>query len=126
MPLAIVVSGMVSTVQGDLAGHIADTGIPTIGFYDGFQPPGPDAISVKVSGNFDEIWVPTETVREGFQALGLEAMTVGSPPWKAGEEPPRLWTPGRFWGARAWPTGTASFCLPGSTGQGIERCSNPS
>jgi len=79
IPPAVAVSGMVSTVQGDLASRLREQGLVTVGYHDGFQPPGGEAISVQVSESFEEIWVPTEAVREGFRGLGLETAVVGQP-----------------------------------------------
>jgi hypothetical protein len=70
---------MVSVVQGELASGLREVEIPVVGFHDGFQPPGPESISLAVAGHFAEIWVPSERVRDGYQALGFESTVVGQP-----------------------------------------------
>jgi hypothetical protein len=78
-PPSLTVLGMVSTAQGQLASRLREMGIPTIGFYDGFQPPIPGTIGIETASRFDEIWVSTARVREGFEGLGFEAVVAGQP-----------------------------------------------
>ena len=78
-PPALVVLGMVSVAQGQISDRLRDAGISTRGFFDGFQPPTPGSIGAETAPSYDEIWVPTDRVREGFQALGLGALVVGQP-----------------------------------------------
>ena len=96
-PPDLAVLGMVSAVQGRLAAGIRAMGIPTRGYVDGFQLPGPEAISVRLargwpegeSGAFGEIWVATGRVRDGFQALGIPTRVAGQPTlesWRRGAE----------------------------------------
>jgi hypothetical protein len=78
-PPGLAVLGMVSTVQGMIARRLHQAGIPTRGFHDGFQPPGPESITAETAPSFEEVWVSSPRVREGYRALGLETAVVGQP-----------------------------------------------
>ena len=82
-PPDLVVSGMVSAIQGQLAVRMRDAGVGTRGFHDGFQPPGAGAISVQTAPYFDQLWVPTARVRQGFLAQGFESVVAGQPSLEA-------------------------------------------
>ena len=82
-PPGLVVSGMVSAIQGQIAGRMKEAGVGTRGFHDGFQPPGAGSMVVQTAPRFDEVWVPTARVRQGFLALGFEAVVAGQPSLEA-------------------------------------------
>ncbi|MBT8397417.1 MAG: hypothetical protein KJN92_10640, partial [Gemmatimonadetes bacterium] len=82
-PPDLVVSGMVSTVQGQVGAELREARIVTRGYHDGFQPPDSTSISAQVAGAFAAIWVPTARVQEGYRTLGIEAVVAGQPSLEA-------------------------------------------
>jgi hypothetical protein len=79
----LVVLGMVSEGQGQIARRLREEGIPTRGFHDGFQPPAVGSVAASTMRAFGEIWVPTSRVQAGFSALGVETVVVGQPSLEA-------------------------------------------
>jgi hypothetical protein len=79
----LAVSGLVSAAQAQLGSWFRTAGIETRGFYDGFQPPKAGSIATQTASAFEELWVPTARVREGFVGLGIPAVLAGQPTLEA-------------------------------------------
>ncbi len=72
----LVIFGIASKIQEQLATRFKELGIPTVGFYDSFDPASANSIVVKVARVVDEVWVPTEAIKESLRALGIEPVLV--------------------------------------------------
>lgn len=76
----LVILGLVSTLQDQLAIKCKEMGIPTIGFYDSFDPASADSIVLQVARVVSEVWVPTESIKVRLRALGIESVQVVGQP----------------------------------------------
>lgn len=76
----LVVTGLVSGIQGALAEKVSRAGIATRGFCDSFERPKGDSIFIRIGKTVDEVWVATEAVREGMAGfLERPVRTLGQP-----------------------------------------------
>jgi len=76
----MVIVGLVSRIQGQLAQELRTQGIRTVGFYDAFDPTTRDTIVWKVANQVDTVWVPTETIAHNLNDLGLRNLKVMGQP----------------------------------------------
>jgi hypothetical protein len=72
----LVILGLVSNLQEQLAIQCKEMGIPTVGFYDSFDPASADSIVFQVARAVNEVWVPTESVKVSLRALGIKSVLV--------------------------------------------------
>jgi len=77
---ALVILGLVSRIQEQLACELRNRGIYTIGFYDGFDKTDRSSINWKVSRQVDEVWVPTKVIKHNLNNLGLKSVKVMGQP----------------------------------------------
>ena len=76
----LVIVGLVSRVQEQLAQELKVLGIRTVGFYDAFDPTTRDTIVWRVANQVDTVWVPTETIQRNLNDLGLRKVKVMGQP----------------------------------------------
>jgi hypothetical protein len=76
----LVIVGLVSCAQERLARELKARGIPTVGFYDAFDPTTRDSIVRRVASQVDTVWVPTKTVKRNLTNLGLRKVKVMGQP----------------------------------------------
>lgn len=72
----LVIVGLVSRVQEQLARELRTLGIHTVGFYDAFDPTTRDTIVWRVAHQVDAVWVPTETIERNLNDLGIKNVKV--------------------------------------------------
>lgn len=76
----LVIVGLVSRVQEQLARKLRTLGIETVGFYDAFDPTTRDTIVWRVASQMDTVWVPTETIERNLNDLGVRNVKVMGQP----------------------------------------------
>lgn len=76
----LVIIGLVSRAQEQLAQELKARGIRTVGFYDAFDPTTRDTIVWKVARQVDTVWVPTATIERNLNDLGLRNVKVMGQP----------------------------------------------
>lgn len=76
----LVIVGLVSRVQEQLARELKTLGIHTVGFYDAFDPTTRDTIVWRVAREVDTVWVPTETIERNLHDLGVKDVKVMGQP----------------------------------------------
>lgn len=76
----LVIVGLVSRVQEQLARQLRTLGIHTVGFYDAFDPTTRDTIVWRVAREVDTVWVPTETIERNLNDLGVKKVKVMGQP----------------------------------------------
>lgn len=74
----LIVLGLVSQIQKQIAQFCRQKKIPVIGYYDAFDPPSAQSITREVMEEVDVLFVPNEEIQS---ALNIEkpVMTVGQP-----------------------------------------------
>lgn len=76
----VVVFGMVSRIQEQLADTLRALNVTTRGFYDSFEPTRRGTIVLQISAKVDEVWVPNEQIRENLISLGIARVRVVGQP----------------------------------------------
>ena len=76
----LVIVGLVSRVQEQLARKLRTLGIHTVGFYDAFDPTTRDTIVWRVARQVDTVWVPTEIIERNLNELGAKNVKVMGQP----------------------------------------------
>jgi hypothetical protein len=76
----LVILGLVSRVQEQLAQELKSRSILTVGFYDAFDATTRDSIVWQVASRVDVVWVPTENIKHNLNALGLKSVKVMGQP----------------------------------------------
>lgn len=76
----LVIIGLVSRIQEQLARKLRTAGIQTVGFYDAFDPTTRDTIVWRVASQMDTVWVPTETIERNLNDLGVRNVKVMGQP----------------------------------------------
>lgn len=77
----LVVVGMSSIVEAQIAKQLKDKGIKVIAYYDGFQDPDPDSLNLALVQSVDEVIVSLESTADGFLKMqsSLKTLVLGHP-----------------------------------------------
>jgi|GEM_PF-7048805 len=76
----LIILGLVSRIQEQLAEELGKHGMSTVGFYDGFDPTDRNSIIWRVSKQVREIWVPSRAIKRNLNHLGLNSVKVMGQP----------------------------------------------
>lgn len=72
----LVIVGMVSRAQEQLARELKARGVRTVGFYDGFDPTTRASVVARVASQVQTVWAPTATIARNLKALGISHVKV--------------------------------------------------
>ncbi len=76
----LVILGMVSEAQRQIAVASREARLPVVGFYDSFDPPAPDSIALILARAVDEIWAPSAAVFDALESRGFENVWLSGQP----------------------------------------------
>lgn len=76
----LVITGLVSRIQGDIAHEMREAGFNTRGFCDSFDPPQAESVIVKTARRVDKVWAPNRAVQERlFTFIKQPVLALGQP-----------------------------------------------
>ncbi|MEO6392673.1 MAG: hypothetical protein ABIP75_12565 [Pyrinomonadaceae bacterium] len=76
----LVITGMVSGIQEELAKELKTAGVRTVGFYDSFDTTERDSIMWRIASRVDRVWVPTKKIKDDLNELGIKSVkALGQP-----------------------------------------------
>lgn len=115
----LVIVGLVSRVQEQIAGELKARGVRTVGFYDAFDLTTRNTIVWRVASQVDAVWVPTETVRRNLNELGLRRVKVmGQPSLETWYRLAATVKPASLYARLQIPTGKKILLFAGQYGEG--------
>lgn len=115
----LVIVGLVSRAQEQLARELKASGVRTVGFYDAFDPTTRDTVVWRVARQVDAVWVPTEVVGRNLKALGIGNVKVmGQPSLETWHRLAATVKPANLYARLPIPPGKKILLFAGQYGEG--------
>lgn len=116
---ALVIFGLVSRMQEQLAQELKNRGQRTVGFYDAFDATERDTIVWRVARQVGEVWVPTDKIKRNLDELGVAPVKVlGQPSLETWHRAASGVRPDALFARLRIPTGKKVLIFAGQYGEG--------
>lgn len=117
----LIILGLVSGMQEQLAREFRKRGLRTAGFYDGFDTTDRGSVVWRTASQVNEVWAPTEKIRRSLNALGLKKVkTLGQPTLETWHRLASKLKPAALYERLGVPAGKRLVVFAGQYGDGYE------